>query len=81
MGYSYRNNGAIKDFWPDDTDTEFYIVDDESLETIIEMCQTRWPDAKLSDIKIESEYIHTRCVTYDLYDFMDWTRFLKISLK
>lgn len=79
MGYTTRNNGDIRDFWPDDTDTEFYISSGTSIWHIIEMCKERWPDTNFSDIEIAPDYIHTSCLTYDSYDQSDYTNFLIIS--
>lgn len=81
MGYTTRNNGQITDFWPDDTGTEFYIAYGASLEEIMTRCREKWGDECLADgsIKIESEFIHTKCLTYDLMDWGDYTKFLRIT--
>jgi len=81
MGYSTENNGQIRNFWPDDTDKEFYILESESLNEIMEKILDRWPDVSMSEIEISAEYIHTHCLGYDRYDSMDYTKFLKISRK
>ena len=81
MGYTTRKHsgGTIESFWPDDTDTEFYISRDASLAYIIERVEDLWPDADFSDIQITSEFIHTDSLGYDLFDRGDWDEFLKIS--
>jgi hypothetical protein len=83
MGYSYRPNrlgGDIQRYWPDDTDTEIYIDSSlgTSLDAILELILEKWPNISLNDIIIESEYIHTDCIGYDLYDAGDWTNFILI---
>lgn len=81
MGYSYRNNGQIKDYWPDDTDDTIYINADDGhdLASIASIVKAKWPHAKLEDISISSEYIHTECLTYDLYDPSDYTNFIILT--
>jgi hypothetical protein len=77
MGYSKR--GSITDFWPDDTDTEFYIARSSSIADILSAVELKWPGVSLSNINIEAENIHTECLTYDLHDAGDYTDFLRIS--
>lgn len=38
-------------------------------------------DVNLDDLLIESEYIHTRCLTYDLFDPTDYDDYLVVTLK
>lgn len=79
MGYGTRNNGQIKTYWPDDDDDTMYISSTETLADILEKCMAKWGDGiQLSDLTIESEYIHTDCLTYDLYDRGDYTEFIVI---
>ncbi len=79
MGYSTRNNGQIKDFWPDDDESTMYFSNDETLEDIFDKACEKWPGILMEELKISSEYIHTSCLTYDRYDPSDWTNFLRIS--
>jgi len=83
MAYGERKHahGTIRTYWPDDTDTEFYIEGSASLVTIIERARAKWPNTCDSRFQITPEHIHTDCLGYDLYDAGDWTYFLKISLK
>lgn len=82
MGYSYSNNGQIKNFWPDNDDKTIYIVSAiESLADIILMVRQKWPDATLDDVRIEAKNIHTSCLTYDQHDSSDYTEFLVITLE
>ena len=37
MGYTYRNNGAITDFWPDDTDDTIYTTGEHTLGELIDL--------------------------------------------
>jgi len=79
MGYSYRNNGQITDWWPDDTEEEFYVAEDATLSDILNSCHERWPGFHPEKIRITPEYLHTSCLYYDLYDAGDYTHFLRIS--
>ena len=80
MGYSYRNNGQIKDFWPDDdANTMYRLSGNDSLQEIIELAQEKWPGSSLEDITVSAEKIHTSCLTYDLYDPSDYTDFVIIT--
>lgn len=80
MGYTYRNNGQITDFWPDDTAEEFYISCDSSIPftEVQQEIDRRWPGIGFEQIEISSESIHTSCLTYDQYDSSDYTQFLVI---
>lgn len=80
MPYSY--NGSIKNFWPDDEEHVFYLESSSnySLIQILDRVKDKWPDANLSDITIESESIHTNCLTYDSYVSSDHTDFIVITL-
>ena len=83
MGYGTRD-GGIRTFWPDDTETEMYIDAGGMFATPITMADLlqrindKWEGASLSNIEITSEYIHTDCLGYDLYDAGDYTTFIKI---
>lgn len=83
MGYSYRNNGCIEDYWPDNTDTVIYLnaADGYDLAAILQVIKNTWPDATPEDISITSEYIHTECLTYDLYDSSDYTNFIVLTYR
>jgi len=77
MGYSTRNNGQIRTFWPDDTYTEFYLEGSATLQQINEaLAERNWNAATA---QITPEHIQTDCLDYDLYDAGDWTYFLRIS--
>lgn len=82
MGYSYRNNGNITDYWPDDSEEAFYIAHGTTLAVILIACKEKWGDnTNLEDISITPENIHTNCLTYDLHDSGDYTQFLRIELE
>lgn len=83
MGYTYRNNGQITDFWPDDTENKWYISASVSptLGDLIDMIKEEWPETDLYNVTITSERIHTRSLTYDLYDPSDYTDFIVIERK
>lgn len=82
MGYTYRNNNQIEDYWPDDTadtihlDTSCFSY---TISELIEKAKEKWPDATLEDISIHSSFIHTSCLGYDQFDRSDYTEFLIIK--
>lgn len=84
MGYFTRNNGQIKCFWPDNTETEFYKQSGCGLN-IHETLKEAAAHFKTSTYElmehgtIEGEKIHTDCLTYDCYDSGDYTDFLCIT--
>ena len=85
MGYSYRNHGQIKDFWPDNDEKTFYLQSGfgtRTLEVIFNDAKTHFArfgiEVQMSDLEITAEKIHTYCLTYDRYDPGDWTDFLVI---
>ena len=80
MGYwSPANNPQIQNFTPDDGATWFHIADWAPLWEIIAKAKDKWgEEIDIGDICIESDYIHTHCLTYDRYDPGDYTRYLKI---
>ena len=82
MGYSYRNNGAIQDFTPDDDDRTIYIRMGGKPWTFKDICviaSTKWgKPLLLSSVTIEAEYIHTHRLTNDQYESSDWTMYLVI---
>jgi hypothetical protein len=78
MGISY--DGSIKNYWPDDTETIMYIYGNYSLSEIIEKIKDHFGnDVNLDDVSIRSEYIHTSCLTYDLYVPSDYTNFIVVE--
>lgn len=80
MTYTYRNNGNITDFWPDDDeDTIYCLSGSDTLQELIDMAQKKWPDTAMDKIQITAEKIHTHCLTYDLYDSGDHTDFVVIT--
>lgn len=80
MGYSTRNKGQIQCFWPDETDTGFYLEYSTTLSDILNQARVKWgEDIDLTKLKISPQYIHTDCLTYDCYDSSDYTNFLLIE--
>lgn len=79
MGYSTK--GQIQSYLPDDTETTLYIRSGgHSLQDILDFAQSKWPGVSLENIQIESEKIHTDCLTYDQYDPADYTEYLVLTL-
>jgi len=79
MSHTLRGKGETKEFRPDDTATEFYLHTSATVEDILLAIKLKWSEISLGDVEISAEHIHTRCLTYDLYDSGDYTDFLKIS--
>ena len=84
MGISKRKGPmghTIKDYWPDNTENKMYFANSYCLtvEQIIFIAQSKWPDTSLDNITIEAERIQTSCLGYDLYDPSDWTDFIVIT--
>ena len=65
-------------FLPDETDNEFYIVREASITEIMELANEKW-QGEWKDLVIRSEYIHTDCIYYDLYNPSDYTEYLCIN--
>ena len=71
----------IKNFWPQNTNETIYIERNLTLSEIIDVCKEHFGDKFDEEkIKISSEYIHTNCITYDLYDSSDYTNFIVVEL-
>jgi hypothetical protein len=84
MGYTTRPGPfghTSKHFRPDDTSYCFYIEVSADLDDIFGKAKERFgEDVKLSELRIEAEYIHTDFIDYDLFDSSDWTNYLCITL-
>lgn len=82
MGYSTRPGTSIRDFWPDNTSTTLYIASTEiSLTDLLKGIRNHFgEDVDFDRLTISSENIHTSCITYDLYDPLDWTDFIVVQL-
>ena len=70
--------GSIEYFHPDDDENTIYIPDNVKLDELVDIVEQKWPGIDLSTITIESDYIHTSCLTYDLYDPSDYTKFIVV---
>lgn len=68
-----------KQFWPKDDDDTIYIESSINFVDLQKLIQDKWGAVDFAQIEITSDYIHTDCLTYDLYDSSDWTKFLIIS--
>lgn len=82
MGYSYRNNGNITDYWPDDDSNNLYIPSHDalSISEILEKIKEHFGEtSNFEEFTIQAEHIHTSCLTYDSYDSGDYTMFLHIE--
>ncbi len=86
VGYKIREGekfSSITDFTPDDTDTKMYIAPwgGTTLQELIDKAQQKWPGCDVTNLHIDSEYIHTHCIYYDRYDSGDYTNYITIELK
>ncbi|RJQ30301.1 hypothetical protein C4565_00520 [Candidatus Parcubacteria bacterium] len=70
---------GIQSFRPDNSENQFYIPYGAALSDIIEMAKEKWGDVSLESVCIHSEYIHTDCLGYDVYDSGDYTNYLRIE--
>jgi hypothetical protein len=79
-----REDGPYQriNYWPDNDENTLYIADNEnSLDELISIAKMYFGDRyDPSKILISFQNIHTKCITYDLYDPDDWTDFTIISL-
>lgn len=69
-----------RDYTPQNDENTLYIPSgyNLNLSELLEMATDHFPGVELSDLTIESEKIHTRCITYDLYDSGDWDDYIII---
>lgn len=84
MGYQRREGQYnIVDYTPDNDENTLYIRTDDytDFEEIIAQTRKHFGTNNISDFLISSEYIHTRCVYYDLYDSGDYDNYIVIRRK
>lgn len=62
---------------PDDGELHFYMYGSATIEEIMERAEEKFGSS--IGLTITPERIHTRCLTYDLYDPGDYDDFLLIS--
>lgn len=81
MGHTTQ--GQIQSYTPDNTATTLYLRSGSgySLQDLLELAKEKWPGEALEDVQVESEYIHTNCLTYDQYDASDYTEYLVLTLR
>lgn len=71
---------AIENYTPVDTNDTIYLLDTASLTDIINAVHEKWGDVDFDNIRVDPQYIHTRCLGYDLYDASDFDNYLVITL-
>ena len=81
MGY-FTLNGITR-YDPDNTPNTLYIQMFGSLDfdSLREKIKEHFGDPNLDNYEISTEYIHTDCIGYDLYDSSDWSIFIIIERK
>lgn len=79
----YRDTRNIKHYEPDNSDNTLYIRTSDTrnitMDELLEKIQNHFGDVSMSNLAISSEYIHTRCITYDKYDPGDYDNFIVIE--
>jgi hypothetical protein len=85
MAEYIRSGTRIRDFQPDDTETELYIFSPRcgggpTLEELLQRIKDKWPDARPESLTFSSQSIQTRCLGYDLYDSGDYDDFIVVAL-
>lgn len=68
------------DYTPENTEDTLYILKEIPMSEVLKLIKGKWGfDVNLENIRIESDYIHTRCLTYDLYDPSDYDEYIVIT--
>ncbi|AGS81126.1 hypothetical protein [Caulobacter phage Cr30] len=72
---------TIVNHYPENTKQTLYLESGygTTVEDLLERIREHFGDVNFADLKITSEKIHTRCITYDLYDGADWDDYIIIS--
>ena len=76
-------NFAPQTWTPKDDSTKLYIASFSSLSLndLIDVIQSHFgADISFDNVSISSEYVHTRCINYDLYDPNDYDDYIVIEL-
>jgi len=85
VNMGYTEEGSITNFWPDNTETDFYLKTcgtirlSDAIEQAAEHFKISTSELLLI-AEIEAEHIHTRCLYYDCYDHGDWDYFIRICI-
>jgi len=72
----------IYDDYPESDKNTLYIPSNGclTLDALVSIAKDHFGhDVDLSDLEVEGAKLHTRCVTYDLYDPNDWDDYIIIS--
>jgi|LakMenEpi03Aug12_release.lakeMendotaPanAssembly.Ray.scaffolds.fasta_scaffold375157_2 hypothetical protein len=70
-----------KEVLPEDTENKIYIEEMLlfSIEDLINICNEKWDNVKLSELKIEHEHIQVKCFGYDQYDSSDYKNYFVVT--
>lgn len=81
MGYwSPAGRPQIKNYTPDDGENHFYVYDGARLADILDHARVKWgEDFNFERLYISGSTIHTRCLSYDLYDSSDYDDYIMIE--
>ena len=72
----------MKNFTPENTKDTLYIkasYNDHSFAELVEIALQHFEGHTLDDLMIRSEYVHCRCIGYDLYDNGDYDNYIIIT--
>lgn len=66
--------------YPKDDEFTLYILSDDatSIDDLLAQAGAHFGECDIRDLYITSEYIHTRAITYDLYDSSDYDNYIVI---
>lgn len=73
---------SIVNYTPENNDTTMYFLSGvgHDLVDLIEKIKEHFgPETTNDQITIRAENIHTRCLTYDLYDGADWDEYIVVE--
>lgn len=82
MGYERRLGPYdIVDYTPDNDQDILYIRSNSeiNLDDLIDQIEDHFGTRDLSKFSISSEYIHTRCIYYDIFDSGDYDNYIIIT--
>ena len=83
MSYSISscdNHVKSKNYLPCNTPNKIYISSSiYDLQQLIDVADCNWPGIPFDMIDIDTEYIQTRHIGYDLYDPSDYDTFITLT--
>lgn len=72
----------MKDYTPKNDKDNLYIHTECDMDVLIFLIQNHFgEDVDMSELNIESEYIHCRFIGYDVYDWNDYDNYIVVRKK